>query len=452
MTLVCRDLDLDPKRYPPRSFSDQVSNLKNELVDYETFARPAPRRTWSRRSPRPTRLYQRRLREANAFDFDDLIMTTVHLLQAFPDVAEHYRRRFRHVLVDEYQDTNHAQYVLVRELVVRRRHRRLGRAARPSCASSVTPTSRSTPSAARRSATSWSSSRTTRTPRRSCWSRTTAPPRRSCPRPTRSSPATRAASRRTSGPTRATASRSSATSPTTSTTRRRSSRRRSTGSPTTQGVLPGARGGVLPHQRAVPGVRGGVHPGRPAVQGRRRRAVLRAREVRDALAYLRVLANPTDTVSLRRILNVPKRGIGDRAEACIEALRPARARSRSPRRCSRCEDARPGDPVAERRAGLPHPDGRARHAGRGRVVAGDGARGGARPHRLRRRAVRLGRPAGRDPAGEPAGAGRGGPRVRGGQPRAAPWSTSWSRSRWSPTPTRSRTAERRGRPRRAWSR
>lgn len=62
-------------------------------------------------------MYQGRLREANALDFDDIIMTTVHLLQAFPDVAEHYRRRFRHVLVDEYQDTNHAQYTLVRELV-----------------------------------------------------------------------------------------------------------------------------------------------------------------------------------------------------------------------------------------------------------------------------------------------------------------------------------------------
>ena len=61
--------------------------------------------------------YQARLRQAHALDFDDLIMTTVHLLQAFPAVAEHYRRRFRHVLVDEYQDTNHAQYVLVRELV-----------------------------------------------------------------------------------------------------------------------------------------------------------------------------------------------------------------------------------------------------------------------------------------------------------------------------------------------
>src|SRR6185295_1388930 len=61
-------------------------------------------------------LYQRRLRDANALDFDDLIMTTVHLFQAFPEVREVYRRRFRHVLVDEYQDTNHAQYTLVREL------------------------------------------------------------------------------------------------------------------------------------------------------------------------------------------------------------------------------------------------------------------------------------------------------------------------------------------------
>jgi hypothetical protein len=61
--------------------------------------------------------YARRLRQANALDFDDLIMTTVNILQAFPDVAEQYRRRFRHVLVDEYQDTNHAQYVLIRELV-----------------------------------------------------------------------------------------------------------------------------------------------------------------------------------------------------------------------------------------------------------------------------------------------------------------------------------------------
>ena len=61
-------------------------------------------------------MYQARLRSANALDFDDLIMTAVNLFQAFPEVRETYRRRFRHVLVDEYQDTNHAQYALVREL------------------------------------------------------------------------------------------------------------------------------------------------------------------------------------------------------------------------------------------------------------------------------------------------------------------------------------------------
>ncbi|MEU3045608.1 DNA helicase PcrA [Streptomyces sp. NPDC006984] len=126
MALVCRDLDLDPKKFPPKSFSAKISNLKNELVDEESFAdRVAGGASeaegagggFEKTLAEAYRMYQARLREANALDFDDIIMTTVHLLQAFPDVAEHYRRRFRHVLVDEYQDTNHAQYTLVRELV-----------------------------------------------------------------------------------------------------------------------------------------------------------------------------------------------------------------------------------------------------------------------------------------------------------------------------------------------
>ncbi len=116
MTLVCRDLDLDPKRFPARSLSNQVSDLKNELVDWES-ARDQAETVMAKQVAEVYATYQARLREANALDFDDLIMTAVALLQAFPDVAEHYRRRFRHVLVDEYQDTNHAQYVLVRELV-----------------------------------------------------------------------------------------------------------------------------------------------------------------------------------------------------------------------------------------------------------------------------------------------------------------------------------------------
>ncbi|MCC2278809.1 DNA helicase PcrA [Streptomyces sp. ET3-23] len=116
MALVCRDLDLDPKKFPPKSFSAKISNLKNELIDEEAFAGQAAD-GFEKTLAEAYTMYQARLREANALDFDDIIMTTVHLLQAFPDVAEHYRRRFRHVLVDEYQDTNHAQYTLVRELV-----------------------------------------------------------------------------------------------------------------------------------------------------------------------------------------------------------------------------------------------------------------------------------------------------------------------------------------------
>jgi DNA helicase-2/ATP-dependent DNA helicase PcrA len=116
MTLTCRELELDAKQFPPKAMAAQVSNLKNELIDYETFASRA-------QTAREKALaeaygeYQRRLLAAGAMDFDDLIMVTVNLFQALPEVAEQYRRRFRHVLVDEYQDTNHAQYVLVRELV-----------------------------------------------------------------------------------------------------------------------------------------------------------------------------------------------------------------------------------------------------------------------------------------------------------------------------------------------
>jgi DNA helicase-2/ATP-dependent DNA helicase PcrA len=115
VTMVARELDLDPKRYPARSLAAQISNLKNELVTPEAWADKASNAHEKVLADVYAR-YQRRLAEAHSLDFDDLIMTTVRLLQDHPDVAEHYRRRFRHVLVDEYQDTNHAQYVLVREL------------------------------------------------------------------------------------------------------------------------------------------------------------------------------------------------------------------------------------------------------------------------------------------------------------------------------------------------
>src|ERR1700744_4086416 len=116
MALVCRELELDARQYQPKAMAGQVSGLKNELVDYETFAARA-QSVKERALAEAYREYQRRLAAAGAMDFDDLIMVTVNIFQAFPEVAAAYRRRFRHVLVDEYQDTNHAQYVLIRTLV-----------------------------------------------------------------------------------------------------------------------------------------------------------------------------------------------------------------------------------------------------------------------------------------------------------------------------------------------
>nr|WP_245565291.1 DNA helicase PcrA [Nocardioides insulae] len=115
MGLVCQDLDLDPRSYQPAQILNWVSDQKNELRDVEEAAKEAENGV-EEIYAKAYATYQRRLREANALDFDDLIMTTVHLFREFPVVRETYRRRFRHVLVDEYQDTNHAQYALVHEL------------------------------------------------------------------------------------------------------------------------------------------------------------------------------------------------------------------------------------------------------------------------------------------------------------------------------------------------
>ncbi|WP_075302017.1 MULTISPECIES: UvrD-helicase domain-containing protein [unclassified Pseudonocardia] len=115
--IVGRDLELDPKKFAPRALAAQISNLKNELLSPDDAAERAGT-DHERRIAEVYGVYQSRLRQANAFDFDDLIMETVSLLDRMPAVAEYYRRRFRHVLVDEYQDTNHAQYELVRQLVL----------------------------------------------------------------------------------------------------------------------------------------------------------------------------------------------------------------------------------------------------------------------------------------------------------------------------------------------
>ncbi|MEJ1090801.1 ATP-dependent helicase [Microbacterium istanbulense] len=114
---LVKEHEADAFGMTPSSVQSRISKLKNELTDAEGYARQA------NMSDPAERIfvdvftdYQRALQKANAFDFDDLIAQTVFLFRAFPQVADTYRRRFRHILVDEYQDTNHAQYALIHEL------------------------------------------------------------------------------------------------------------------------------------------------------------------------------------------------------------------------------------------------------------------------------------------------------------------------------------------------
>jgi DNA helicase II / ATP-dependent DNA helicase PcrA len=115
LNLVLRDLDLDSKRFPPKAMKAVISKAKNELVDFESFAEQGDG-FYHEQVSDIYRLYQQRLLEASAMDFDDLLMVTVELFGAFPEVLAGYQERFRYVLVDEYQDTNRAQYMLVRQL------------------------------------------------------------------------------------------------------------------------------------------------------------------------------------------------------------------------------------------------------------------------------------------------------------------------------------------------
>ncbi len=116
IALVAKDLNLDPKRYPPRQFAATISNAKNELLGPADYLN-STNNQYEQITADVYTLYQKRLGLANAMDFDDLIMRTVEVIQRFPEVKARLRSRFRHILVDEYQDTNHAQYLLIKELV-----------------------------------------------------------------------------------------------------------------------------------------------------------------------------------------------------------------------------------------------------------------------------------------------------------------------------------------------
>ncbi|MER6107569.1 DNA helicase PcrA [Streptomyces hirsutus] len=328
MALVCRDLDLDPKRFPPKSFSAKISNLKNELIDEEDFAAQAGD-GFEKTLAQAYALYQSRLREANALDFDDLIMTTVNLLRAFPDVAEHYRRRFRHVLVDEYQDTNHAQYALVRELVGTAEYSAGHPADVPPGADCLPPAELCVVGDADQSIYAF----------RGATIRNILQFEEDYPN------ATTILLEQNYRSTQTILSAANAV------IERNESRRpknlwtnAGTGAQITGYVADtehdeaqfvsdeidrltdagkAKAGDVAVFYRTNAQSRVFeevfIRVGLPykVVGGVR---FYERKEVRDVLAYLRVLANPEDSVPLRRILNVPKRGIGDRAEAMIDAL------------------------------------------------------------------------------------------------------------------------------------
>ncbi|MDP9405149.1 MAG: UvrD-helicase domain-containing protein, partial [Actinomycetota bacterium] len=115
-----KDLGIDPKRLPPRGAAHAISAAKNDMVDFDTYALRAEH-WYDRKVAEVYRLYAERLHRASAFDFDDLLVKTVELLTLFDDVLDRYRAQFRHVLVDEWQDTNRAQYELVRLLAAEHR-------------------------------------------------------------------------------------------------------------------------------------------------------------------------------------------------------------------------------------------------------------------------------------------------------------------------------------------
>ncbi len=318
MGMVIRDLDLDPKRYPARAFLSKVSSAKNELLDEDAFAAQVGNNHYERMVAEAYRLYQQRLRQANALDFDDIISLTVGVLQAFPGVREHYRRRFRHVLVDEYQDTNHAQYVLINELVG---HEGDDTGVPPAALAVVGDADQSI--YAFRGATI-----------------------RNIVEFEQDYPQAKTILLEQNYRSTQTILRAA------NAVIERNSARRDKRLWTDAGGGAGIVGYVADDERDEAsfvaqridtlGDEHGVRPGDVAVfyrtnaQSRALEEVLvrtglpykvvggtrfyERREIKDALAYLRVLGNPADDVNLRRILNVPKRGIGDRAEGAIAAL------------------------------------------------------------------------------------------------------------------------------------
>ncbi len=320
LLMIGKDMGLDTKRYSPRLLANGISNLKNELIGPEQAAYDAS----SVNEDLPRIIadvyaeYQRRLRAANALDFDDLIGETVAVLQAFPQIAQYYRRRFRHILVDEYQDTNHAQYVLVRELV--------GRAALEDEEAGVAPAELCVVGDADQSIYAF----------RGATIRNIEDFERDFPNAT---------TILLEQNYRSTQNILSAANSVISRNAGRREKRLWTDAGEGELIVGYVADNEHDEARFVAeeidalADKGEISYNDVAVFYRTNNSsraleevFIRAgipykvvggvrfyerREIRDIVAYLRVLDNPGDSVSMRRILNTPRRGIGDRAEACV---------------------------------------------------------------------------------------------------------------------------------------
>jgi DNA helicase-2/ATP-dependent DNA helicase PcrA len=320
LLMIGKDMGLDTKRYSPRLLANGISNLKNELIGPEQAAYDASNANEDlpRIIAEVYAEYQRRLRAANALDFDDLIGETVAVLQAFPQIAQYYRRRFRHVLVDEYQDTNHAQYVLVRELV--------GRAAPEDDEAGVAPAELCVVGDADQSIYAF----------RGATIRNIEDFERDFPNAT---------TILLEQNYRSTQNILTAANAVISRNAGRRDKRLWTDAGEGDLIVGYVADNEHDEARFVAGEidaladKGDITYNDVAVFYRTNNSsraleevFIRAgipykvvggvrfyerREIRDIVAYLRVLDNPGDSVSMRRILNTPRRGIGDRAEACV---------------------------------------------------------------------------------------------------------------------------------------
>ena len=277
---VLKDLDIPERALSVRGALAEISRAKDKLTTPEDFEAGAGDDFRLKKVAQAYRVYQRRLADADAMDFDDLIVNAVRLFETCPDVLEYYQNRFRYLMVDEYQDTNHAQYRFVSLLAQR--------------SGNLCVVGDDDQSIYKfRGATIENPG-----PRWCAWSRTTAPLKTSWTPPTPSSPTTRSAKGRPFGPPQGLGRKSACTW-------RKTSRTRPTASPRPfwTGCPRAGSSQALERMFAKQGI-----PHR-IIGGTR---FFDRKEVRDMIAYLSVINNPADEIRLRRIVNVPKRGIGER--------------------------------------------------------------------------------------------------------------------------------------------